>query len=329
MQFEWPIIGHETLINNLQKSLAIEKIAHAYIFYGPSNIGKKTLVQSFFYSLLCQDKDIRPCKQCIHCKQIEKNIHPDIYQISKKEDKKNIVIDQIRQLQEKLNRGSLLNSYKIAIIKDAESLTAEAANSLLKTLEEPYPKTIIILIATQIDDLPNTIKSRCQTYKLYPVPKEKIYNYLISRGLKRKLADEISNLVWGRIGLGIAYMNDKDLLKKEIKSFKKLLRIFNVEIFKRLDVLGDFSNLNSRNLTMYANKFFVDALKIIRDLILIKTGLNQYISCSFMQNDLEKISKTVSLRKLLKMYNIIISNKNHLNFNVNPKLLIENIIIDL
>jgi len=175
------IIGHKNIVSFLEKSLKNKQIAHAYLFYGPKHLGKKTIAENFAEMLLGQ-----PIVN-----------HPAIYFVKRERKEKenkmaqNISIEQIRELERKLSLSSFLNSYKIGIIEEAETMSIEAANSLLKTLEEPTPKTVIILLASNISVLPATIVSRCQVLKFLPVAKEKIYNHLLSLGASR---DEALNL---------------------------------------------------------------------------------------------------------------------------------------
>ena len=145
-RFSWPILGHQSIVNYLQTSIINQKINHAYIFYGPEHIGKSLVADYFVNSLQCEEFNNKnkkiPCQKCNACQQIEKGIHPDIYKVNKESDKKNISIEQVRNLQHKLSMRSFLTSYKVAIIDQAESISLEAANSLLKTIEEPTSKTI-------------------------------------------------------------------------------------------------------------------------------------------------------------------------------------------
>lgn len=329
MQFEWPIAGHENLILNLQNIILNNKLSHAYIFSGPSNIGKTIVVQYFIQSILCQNKTVRPCRQCLHCLQIERNIHPDIFRVKKEEDKKNIAVEQIRGLQEKLNKGSLLNSFKIAVIEQAELLTIEASNSLLKTLEEPSLKTIIILITAKLNSLPNTIKSRCQIYKLLPLSGKKIYDHLITLGVKRKQALEISGLVSGKIGSAIQYADNLEELKNYQKELKTFLKMFNSEIFKRIEYFDDFKNQKEVDPKIQIKKYLDILTQLIRDLMLVKTECSDFLSCSFVQNDLAETARVISLQKLLALHNQILTSVKSLELNINPKLLLENLIIQL
>lgn len=186
------IIGHKNITSFLEKSVKNGEISHAYLFYGPSHLGKKAVASHFAEVILG-----RPIAN-----------HPDVYLVGRERDEKesklakNISIEQIRELERKLSLSSFLNSYKIGIIEEAETMSEEAANSLLKTLEEPTPKTVIILLSTSTSALPATIVSRCQTLKFLPVAKEKIYDHLLNLGAGRDEARDLSGISFGKPGSG-------------------------------------------------------------------------------------------------------------------------------
>ncbi|HEX9664715.1 MAG TPA: DNA polymerase III subunit delta' C-terminal domain-containing protein [Patescibacteria group bacterium] len=321
MQFEWPVIGHQNLTNHLQQSILTNKLSQAYIFYGPDKVGKKTVARHFLYSVLCQDQSVRPCQSCLHCRQLEKNIHPDVFKIGPEPDKKKISIDQIRRLQTSLGLGSLLNSYKIALIDQSDRLTTEAGNSLLKTLEEPSPKTIIILITANLEALPKTIASRCQLYQLRPVSSQKIHDYLLASGARRRQAEEITSLARGRAGLAVSYFQNQDEFKVVQKTVKKLTQIFRSEFFKRFDLIEGVAD--------QPNQLIFQLRDLIRDLILIKAGADDYLTYSFIKKDLINLASDISLNRLLKINKKINQARPYLNLNVNARLLLENLIISI
>ena len=153
-EFNWPLVGNDHIVEYLAKSIANNNIGGSYIFTGPDNLGKTTVAKYFANALVCLNKEqgegILPCGQCSACEQVNKQIHGDVHLIKKEKDKKNISIEQVREFIRVLGMASFLNSYKIGIIKHAESLSLEASNALLKTLEEPKVKVIIILVSSSI-----------------------------------------------------------------------------------------------------------------------------------------------------------------------------------
>ena len=162
-------ILHESTLANLRESTTTIANLHEYTTNNTNDIRE---IRGKFVNI--RDVNIRDLKR-----------HPDFYEIKKEEDKKNISIEQIRKLREKLGLRAFLGEYKVALIDEAESMTEEANNALLKTLEEPSEKTVIILITTNARSLPQTIVSRCQIIRFLPVNRKGILEFLDNHGILR------------------------------------------------------------------------------------------------------------------------------------------------
>ena len=154
MSFE-KIIGNNKIKNELIKAFSTNSIAHSYIFSGQYGIGKKQIAIEFAKMILCLNKDNAPCGKCKSCLELENDNNPD-FNIIKPDGK--IKIDQIRQMLEKVYEKPIISDKKVYIIDDAETMTVEAQNCLLKTLEEPPEYIVIILITSNESNLINTIK---------------------------------------------------------------------------------------------------------------------------------------------------------------------------
>src|SRR3989338_6322008 len=230
--FSWQFLGNAALCHVLQKKITQGKIAHAYLFWGHEHTGKKTLVDDFITSLLCFSESTQktgfPCGHCRQCEQYQKRVHPDIVFLRREKDektektKKNISIKQVRQLISQLETGVFLGSYKIGVIYDAETMSIEAANSLLKTLEEPHSRVIIILLANNKSALPSTILSRCQSYKVKEATHDEIYQHLKTQGIDASSAKIFSNLSGGNVGEALRMSRDQSIFRQHqdiIQSF--------------------------------------------------------------------------------------------------------------
>ena len=174
------------------------RLAHAYLFVGVSQVGKRTLALKLAQRLLCSSlTGDSACGKCPSCLDIEKNRHPDVFVLGpRQEEKKNKVkilevgIDEIKELQHRFSLFSYNYSYKVAIIDGIDGLTREAANSFLKTLEEPRKNTLIILISSSWDSILPTIVSRCQLIKFLPVS-------------EREIIKGLGGFVWLFFGFGL------------------------------------------------------------------------------------------------------------------------------
>jgi DNA polymerase-3 subunit delta' len=155
-------------------------LQHAILMNGPTGLGKMQFAVQLSNALLCYDPDDKgeACGQCSNCKLLQAGTHPDLYHVHPEEDSKVIKIDQIRDLREHLSKKSQLSGYKIAIIEPAERMNHNAANSLLKILEEPGEHTLIVLITAFPGLLLATIRSRCQKLSFSPPPSELAVHWL-------------------------------------------------------------------------------------------------------------------------------------------------------
>jgi DNA polymerase-3 subunit delta' len=324
------IIGHKKNIYFLQKSIDNNKLSHAYLFYGPAHLGKTTIAMDFLFKILCEQGG--KCGKCVHCQQLEKNIHLDVYFINKEENKKNITIEQIRILQEKIIKRSFYGSYKIILINQADDLSVEASNCLLKSLEEPNPKTIFILISENIKSLPETIISRTQILKFLPVSTEEIVNYFEKQfNLETKQGFELAKISTNKPGIAITFFQNKNLLnkyKKQIQEFINFLQKNLNEKFQFIEKILPTKNEFLENVKILQNILSQLDL-IIRDLILIKNFLPTFIVHSFLKNELEKLAKKYNENQLIQILKTIKKSKKYLFVNANPKLVFENLILEI
>ena len=173
------VIGQASIKEHIKKSLHTGKISHAYIFYGEKGSGKKTLADLFARALQCEAEGDKPCNQCISCKQALNRNQPDIIYVQH-EKPGNISVDEIRK---QVNNDIAIKPYsserKIYIIDEAEKMNVQAQNALLKTLEEPPAYATIMLLTTNLEAMLQTIRSRCVTLTMKPVPDVELQRYLM------------------------------------------------------------------------------------------------------------------------------------------------------
>lgn len=168
------IIGHQQQIKILKSAIAQQRIAHAYLFDGPAGIGKKLVAQALACAFLCETGG--GCGNCSDCTKLAANSHPDFHLLQP--DGESIKIEQIRSLQPQLTLRSFAGRGKVCLIDSAELMTREAANALLKTLEEPAAGTLIILVSSRPETLLETIRSRCQRVRFSRLPRQTLARYL-------------------------------------------------------------------------------------------------------------------------------------------------------
>jgi len=176
MIFPWTLSQWQQLVQRVNE----KRLPHAMLFCGIEGLGKLDIARQFAQSLLCQqpDDNFMPCSQCRSCTQFEANSHPDFHFIEPEEEGKAIKVDQIRGLTEQFGLAAHYASYRVAIISPAESMNLAAANSLLKSLEEPPENTLIILVSSHSASLPSTILSRCQRVNFVSPSSDMAINWL-------------------------------------------------------------------------------------------------------------------------------------------------------
>lgn len=229
------IVGQEVAVNILKQSIENKRSHHAYLFVGPEGVGKRTTAIAFAKGLNCRSSHSDGCDLCDSCRKIEKGTHPDVELIGTREGGLTISIDQVRKLQRRVSYKPLEGRWKVYIIDDAASATEEAANCLLKTLEEPPPQVILILITENIYRLLSTVRSRCQLILFRQIPRTLIEKLLKDR--YKVAPEEARSLAWlssGSIGRALYY------LEREPPEFAERLQ----EIFeKEGSAMGDYGSL--------------------------------------------------------------------------------------
>jgi len=210
------VIGHQWAIELLERGCAQGHPSHAYLFVGPPRIGKTTLALHLAQTLNCLDPQVRPCGHCSACRKVQRGVHPDVRVLD--EPASSIKIEHIRELQQEIALSPFEGRWRVSVLCDFQRATSEAANCLLKTLEEPPPKAVIVLTAAEAQALLPTIISRCQVFQLRPLAVEQVSQALQSRSkLEPSRAELLARLSEGRVGWAIAASVDETLLRDREK----------------------------------------------------------------------------------------------------------------
>jgi DNA polymerase III subunit delta' len=159
---------HQNLSRRLESAFRAARLPHAILLHGAEGVGKRSFAMWFAGALLCgtERSGFAPCGSCTGCALMQAGTHPDFQWIRPDEDKQQIAIDQVRTATQKLSQTSARHGWKVALVEPAHQMTTSAANSLLKTLEEPTPNSLLILVTSQRTVLPATIRSRCQHFEI-------------------------------------------------------------------------------------------------------------------------------------------------------------------
>jgi DNA polymerase-3 subunit delta' len=235
----WPVIGHKWAAEFLKPTLQTGRVPHALLLAGPSQVGKRTMALAYAQALNCLG-DAPPCGTCLACRKIAHGNHPDVRLFD--ETEASIKIEQIRALQRELALSPVEGRWRVAILTDFERATLEAKNALLKTLEEPAPKVVLILTTTDLDLLLPTIVSRCQVLSLRPLSYGQVRNALIERwGGEEAQAELLARLSGGRLGWAVGALTEPRTLAaraKRLDELQALLRQGTVERFRYAEQLS-------------------------------------------------------------------------------------------
>lgn len=344
-KINWPLVGNKHITEFLSRGIANKNLTGTYIFSGPDNLGKTTIANFFAKVLFCENNGPEskslPCETCSSCNKFSNinkedisysSVHSDLYLVKKEKDKKNISIEQVKELIRSLNMSSFLNSYKIGIIKHAETLSEGAVNALLKTLEEPKDDVITILITSDVDLLPETIASRSKILKFNIVDSDIIYDYLIeTHKASRSIAKNFSRACLGRPALAIKFMNDKEFKEKYFERALVFLQFTSQDINERIISINDLmdSKVSGQEAVKITERIIEIWQGITRDLLLLEFSNRDLIQHEIISKELMKAKEKFKINNLLDLIKNLKQANNYLRANVNPRLVLENIAINI
>jgi DNA polymerase-3 subunit delta' len=332
----WQVIGQPRVVSLLKKSLERGLLAHAYLFIGPPHVGKMKLATNMAQAMNCQGNEA-PCLECNSCQKIAQGKHVDIQILSmvssfiedEARNRTEISIEQIRQIQHAASLPPFEGKYKIFIIDGAEFLSLEAANCLLKTLEEPYRQVLFILLAKNIKTIPATLISRCQKLELMPISVDEVEKELKDNyGIETKRARMLSALSQGCIGWAISACRNEELLEHYREDRDTILDIISEDHEERFiyaaRLAGQFNK--KREIVLELLNIWVN---VWRDLLLIKTGFSKTITNLDIQKRLEQLSRDMDLRDIRRFISEVQEAINNLRRNANARLVLEAMMMNI
>jgi DNA polymerase-3 subunit delta' len=315
-----------TLLTN---SISKGRIAHAYLFEGGKGTGKLKMGTLFAKTYFCSNRSdyYTPCQECSNCKRIDTGNHPDFHIIQP--DGQSIKKDQIKQLKAEFNKTGVESNKKVYIINQADKMTVDAANTLLKFLEEPHKGTIAILLTEKKSSILTTILSRCQTVGFIPLSDSSTIKILtdqhdINLPIAR-LAVQLTN----DIEEALLYCNDESFAKAR----QVVVKLFEVLINGREEALvylqtgwtQAFDLKDRENIILGTELLYI----LIKDLLYIKNNENSRVVFIDYIDILEKFALNFTSERIIIYLNIILNCKNQINMNANIQLQLENMILQL
>jgi len=329
------ILAQDHIIDHFKKAMKADHLSHAYIFTGQSGVGKTLFAKEFIKALFCKNDENDSCNSCLNCIRIEKNSHPDVFWTEIEEKAKFIKIENIRNLQRSVRLSPLESDYKIFIIKDADRMNEEASNCLLKTLEEPPPNTIIILITNSIATIKETIRSRCQIIRFHPIP-----THIIENQLAGKSDADANKVGWasrfcnGSLGNALDLLDDNyydinnDIVTRMTEPDMDNL-VFAEEIID--SYLSSEDSLEEKRQTL--KRILHCTLQLYRDLLIVKVRNGHDVQQEKMslvnadrEDALQRHVNYLTQEQIINVIDEILVSIKYIDFNLNINLPVENII---
>ena len=331
----WNIYGQDHLITLLEAGLKNGRLAQAYLLLGPPHMGKLTLATNLAQALNCLQGPGVPCGSCVQCTRIAQGLHADVRIVrvgSGQEDGPTRTVIGISDVKEVL-RQVYLSPYEgrhIVIIFDgAESMSEEAANSLLKTLEEPPEHVTILLLAANEEALLSTIRSRCQRLELRPVPKEQIAAKLESdHGMDAESAETLARQSRGCLGWAIGAIADEQVLEGQEAEVARLSEACQAPLDERFSYANDLAALFSKDRESAKQSLYL-WLRWWRDLLLIKEGADEYILNRTHVNELRLHATRLSTVQIVEFVKRLHQTLEALDHNASPRLTLEVLMLTL
>lgn len=320
------ILGNEMIKEHFKKAIEYHKVSHAYILNGEEGTGRKTIANAFAMTLLCEKGGNDPCMVCHSCKQVLSGNHPDIVYV-KHEKPNSIGVDDIReQINDTIMIRPYSSFYKIYIVDEAEKMTVQAQNALLKTIEEPPSYAVIILITTNQEAFLPTILSRCVQLKLKPLKDFTVKSYLTEQfHVPEKEAEICAAFARGNLGKAI-HLASSDEFKELYQKVMNLVK--SVETMDIVDLLDHIREIKELDFDI---KEVLELLRLwYRDVLMYK--VTKDMNLMIFKDEYKEINgmgQKIDYAGLEKIIEAIDTAEKRLDANVNMELAMELLLLTM
>jgi DNA polymerase-3 subunit delta' len=323
----WELLGHEWAVRLLKHQVASGNFRHAYLFTGPDSVGRRTLALRLTQALNCTNPPApgEYCGACRACRAFANAQHPDLLIIEVQEGDRDIKIDAMRELSRSLSRTPLETKYQIGLLLDFQLASEEAANALLKTLEEPNPSVVLCLTAPDADSLPETIASRCEILRLRPMEVTELAKALTAKlSITEEGATLLARLSGGCPGLALLWHQQPELLQKRSEWLSSAVQLLYADKVQRFA----FAEKASRDRAGLRELLLV-WLSFWRDVVIRTSRASTPVSNSDNEATLEKLSRELTPVTAQSALRSIERSLDRLSTNVNARLALEGLLLEL
>jgi len=326
MNSNWDLTGHEWAVDMLKKHIIHGSTRHAYLLAGPPGLGRRTLAVRFAQALNCQTpvETGIACGLCRDCKQIESMKHADLTIVQSDSEGGILKVDQIREARKTLILKPYMSKYRVALFLRFQEANDNAANALLKTLEEAPSYAVLILTADNPEQLLPTILSRCEVLRLRPLRVEKVQKALEGRGVETSRARLIAHISGGRMGYAIRLIENDTLLERREERLNDLLTLLpasRVEKFAYADKLAKDKDAMRQTISFW--------LSYWRDVMLRAAQAETPLVNVDRNLEIEDLAGRMDLPSARTVVGGLENALEKLERNVNPRLLAEVLLLDL
>lgn len=323
---DWPVYGHDWAVQHLRRSIAHQRVRHAYLLTGAESIGKTLLAHTFAMALNCTapQVDQRPCGVCRSCKLIRSGNHPDMLYPDFDPTTGTLRIEALRALMNRIAMKPYEGRYRVAILADFDRARPQAQDALLKTLEEPPPYAVLILLTTALENILPTILSRAQVLPLRPVPSGVSYAVLTQvYDVEAEKATLLARLSGGRMGWAIRAATEPDALEQRAQALALLETCLNSNRAQRFKLAEDLAR-DKRALPPLLELW----LTYWRDLLLLAEGSPVKPCNSDREVEMQQRLYNITPEEALRATRATLTLLDNLPRNVNTRLALEVMFLD-
>jgi DNA polymerase-3 subunit delta' len=325
MTDNWNLLGNEWAVEMLRQQIAHGTTRHAYLFTGPSGVGRRTLALRLAQTLNCTQpiEPGIPCGTCRDCKQIEAMQHPDLTIVQADSEGGTLKVDQVREARRTLTLKPYQSKYRVTIFLRFQEANDSASNALLKILEEAPSYVVLILTADYPEQLLPTIISRCEVLRLHPLPLDKVESFLNERGANQDQARLIAHISGGRLGYALRLLDDPSALgfrEEKLNDVQTFTTAARVDKFSYAEKLAKDKETMRNVLLLW--------LSYWRDVLLRTGGSSAPIANIDRAKEIESLAERVSMSEARGVVSTLENSLSQLDANVNARLLAEVLLLD-
>ena len=333
----WKTLGQDHVTMRLTPALEQGREAHAYLITGPAHVGKMTLAKEIAQAVNCLNGPGAPCHQCSQCQRIEGGIHSDVRLVDTaysravegRDTVNSVTIGAVREVQRTVNLNPFEGRRSVVIIDGADEMRDEASNALLKTLEEPPPQVMFILIAKDDEDMLSTIRSRCQHLRLQPMAREAMLDHLESEhGASPQQADLLHRLSRGCLGWAIRAVQDPDVLGQRNADLEQMIETMRAGLDSKFNYADQVAATFGKDRGA-AKELLSLWLRWWRDMLLTREGDLNYLVNADHQRELLEQSEILDATQIAAFIRRINQTIYAMEANANPKLAMETLMINM